>query len=271
MKRILLAGAALLATGLVHAQQKEGRVLYERTIQMQMRFQGMGGEDAERMERLIPRSRTDKLEVLFANNQSLRRTIQDERPEGEVPGGGEGMQIRIVAAGTDDVSYSNFNDGRVIEQREFATKTYIVADSIHKLNWKVTGESKTILGFPCMKATAQRIGQRTMMTMDNGQMNRQLVSDTANIIAWFTSAVPVPVAPEFQGQLPGLVLEIDINNGRTIYKALEVSAKVDAAVVKEPKSGKKVTQEEFNKERDKAMEEMQRNNGGRGRSFRING
>jgi GLPGLI family protein len=263
MKRILLAGSALLATGLAHAQQKEGRVLYERTVQMQMRFQGMGDE----VERMIPRSRTDKFEVLFANNQSLRRAIQDERPEEESPAGGGGIQIRVMGSGVDDISYSNFSEGRITEQREFATKTYIVADSIRKLNWKLTGENKTVLGFPCMKATAQRISQRTMMSMDNGQMKRQLVDDTANITVWFTGSVPVSAGPDFQGQLPGLILEIDINNGRTVYKALEVSPKVDVAAIKEPKSGKKVTQDEFNKERDKAMEEMQRNNGGRGRTI----
>jgi GLPGLI family protein len=266
MKRILFATGALLLTGIVNAQQTSGHVVYERTIQMQMRISGMGDE----AERLIPRTRTDKLEVLFGNNQSLRRTVQDERPEDETAGGG-GMQVRIMVAGTDDISFCNFSDGRITEQREFATKTYIVADSVRKLNWKITGESKTILGYPCQQATTQRITQRTMMTMDNGQMKREQVPDTSNITVWFTGSIPVPAGPEYQGQLPGLILAIDINNGRTVYKAIEVSPKVDMAVLKEPKNGKKVTQDEFNKERDKMMEEMQRNNGGRGRTFRVGG
>ncbi len=266
MKRILFAAGTLLLAGFANAQQTSGRVLYERTIQMQMRISGMGDEG----ERSIPRTRTDKLEVLFGNNQSLRRAVQDERPEDEMAGGG-GMQVRIMVAGADDVSFCNFDDGRVTEQREFATKTYIVADSVRKLNWKLTGETKTILGYQCQQATTQRISQRTMMTMDNGQMKREQVPDTSNITAWFTGTIPVPAGPEYQGQLPGLILAIDINNGRTVYRALEVSPKVDMATIKEPKGGKKVTQDEFAKERDKAMEEMQRNMGGQGRTFRIGG
>lgn len=266
MKKILITGCTFLAVGIIQAQQKEGRVLYERTIQMQMRFPGIGGDEAEH---LLPRSRTDKMEVLFANGQSLRRAIAEETPDDEPAGGG--FQLRTSIDGADDVSYCNFSTGVVTEQREFATKKYLVTDSVRKLSWKLTGESKDVLGYSCQKAVTQRINQRTMMSMDNGQMNRRQVPDTSNITVWFTSSIPVSAGPEYQGQLPALILEIDINNGSVVYKALEVSPKVDIAVIKEPKNGKKVTQNEFNKEREKILEEMQRNMGGRGKMIRIGG
>jgi hypothetical protein len=67
-------------------------------------------------------------------------------------------------------------------------------------------------------------------------------------------------------------MALDVNNGRTVYQAVELSPKVDVAAIKEPKGGKKVTQDEFKVERDKAMEEMQRNNGGGNRRvMRIGG
>ena len=244
-------------------QQKQGKVVYERTVQMQMRMMGMGDD----MEHIMPRQRKDKLEVLFANDKSLRRTVEDETPDENTEGGG--MQIRMSVAGANDISFINFATGLVTEQREFAGKEYIIADSIHKLSWKLTGETTTILNYPCQKAVSQRIGKRTMMSMDNGQMKRQEVADTSNITAWFTLSIPVPAGPEYQGQLPGLILGIDINNGRTVYKAIEVSEKTDLAVIKEPTKGKKLSAEAFAKERDKMMEEMQRNNGGRGQTIRI--
>ncbi len=103
--------------------------------------------------------------------------------------------------------------------------------------------------------------------MVNGEVKREEVPDTSNITAWFTLAIPVAVSPEFQGQLPGLILAIDINNGRTVYKAIEVSPKVDLAILKEPKDGKKITPKEFADERTKLMKDMQRN--GPGRTIRI--
>ncbi|GAA3927838.1 hypothetical protein GCM10022209_21750 [Chitinophaga oryziterrae] len=256
-----------LALMTANGQQKQGKVLYERTTQMQMHIKGMGM--AENEEQLLPRSHKDKLEILFSNNQSLRRAVTDETPEDFMPDEG-GMRIRTGIADANDVTYINFATGQVIVQREFAAKNYIIADSIHKLSWKLTGETSTILGYPCQLAVAQSIGKRYIPIMENGHMKRQEVADTSNIMVWFTLSIPVPAGPEYEGQLPGLILSIDINAGHIVYKAVEVSPQADVAAIKQPSKGKKVTMEEFNKERDKTMAEMQRNNTGRGRMIQIN-
>jgi GLPGLI family protein len=109
-----------------------------------------------------------------------------------------------------------------------------------------------------------------MMNMDNGKMERKEIADTSSVIAWFSTDIPVSTGPaDYQGQLPGLILEMDINNGRIIYKAIELGTKVDVASIKEPKGTKKITPAEFDKERDKMFEEMEKNNGGPGRTIRI--
>lgn len=262
MKKILAIACVALGAASATAQQREGRVVYERTMQMQIRLAGMEGA-----EQMLPRTRTDKIEVLFANNQSLRRVLEDDTPD-ETQFGGGGMQIRVMAAGQDDITYHNFGESRMVEQREFAAKKYLVLDSISKQSWKLTGQTKTILNQNCQQATTQRITTRMMMSMENGAMKREEVPDTMNITAWFAPAIPVPAGPEYQGQLPGLIMAIDINNGRTVYQAVELSPRVEASHIKEPKSGKKVSSEEFRKERDKVMEEMQRNGGGNRRIIR---
>ncbi|HEX2532496.1 MAG TPA: GLPGLI family protein, partial [Chitinophagaceae bacterium] len=94
--------------------------------------------------------------------------------------------------------------------------------------------------------------------------------DTAVVVAWFTTDIPVPAGPDVQGQLPGLILELDLNNGRDVYRAVEVTQKVNTSAIKEPKGGKRLTQAEFEQERDKAMEEMRRNMPA-GRQIRIGG
>jgi GLPGLI family protein len=265
MKKIIFTFCMGLALMTANGQQKQGRVEYKRTTQMQMHIKGMG----ENEEQLLPRSHEDKLEILFDNNQSLRRAVIDEGPEDFTQDEG-GMQIHMVVADANDVTYINFATSQVVAQREFAAKNYIITDSIHKLSWKLTGETSTILGYPCQQAVAQSIGKRTTTTMENGQMKRQEVADTSNIMVWFTLSIPVPAGPEYEGQLPGLILGIDINAGRIVYKAVEVSPQADIAAIKQPSKGKKVTMEEFNKERDKTMAEMERNNTGRGRMIRIN-
>jgi GLPGLI family protein len=179
----------------------------------------------------------------------------------DFPANDNGIQIRF-GGGDDDITWLNFTEGRKVEQKEFATKQYLVTDSIHKLNWKLTGESKNILGYTCQQAITTRPGKRSMIAMENGVMSRKEIPDTSQVVAWFAPAIPVSAGPDLEGQLPGLILEISIN-GNTTFKAVEVSQKVDATAIKEPKKGKKVSAEEFAKERDKVMDDMQRNGGRR--------
>jgi GLPGLI family protein len=239
-----------------YSQSKEGRVIYERTFQLPTRLFGGNPDIAAR----LPKSRTEQYELLFGNNQSLWQFLPDANNEGDPCTFASGGMVLRFAGGSNDISYCNFDKGTRIDQREIADKNYVVTDSIQKLNWKLTGESKTILNYKAFKATAQRVSTTSRMTMENGEMKRETVPDTASIIAWFTSDIPVPAGPGvYQGQLPGLILELDENNGRTVFKAVEVSSKVNVSKIKEPKDGKKLTAAEFDNEREKVLEEMRKN------------
>lgn len=263
MKNIVAISSALLVLTSINAQQKEGKVIYERNTQVQVTFAGMN----EEMQRMIPKTRTDKFELSFGNNQSLWRQAEAENADdGTFTSDNGGMQIRMVVAGSNDVMFNNFETGKRVEKRELFDKTFIVDDSIKSLKWKMTGETKSILGHNCMKAEATQITMRMQMNMDNGKMERKEVADTSVINAWFASDIPVSAGPgEFQGQLPGLILELEAGNGRQTYKALSVTEKTDLASIKEPTGKKRYTAEEFRAEREKMMKEMEKNNGGPGR------
>jgi GLPGLI family protein len=263
MKRIFLAGA-LLITVCVQAQQNEGKVTYQRISQMQARI-NINGED-----QVIPQTRKDNFELNFANSQTVWKQAESEDDNNSFSSEG-GAQIRMIVAGNNDVLFTDLQSGKRTEKREFFDKTFIIDDSVRKMKWKMTGETKTILGKPCMKATTTNISMRAMMTMENGKMERKDVSDTANITAWFTTSVPVSTGPaEYQGQLPGLILEMDINNGRQQFTATSISEKADLSQIKEPTGKKHLTPDEFKTERDKMMKEMQENNHGGNRQIRIN-
>lgn len=257
MRKIFLAATGVLFVSFIHAQQKEGKVIYDRTMQLQIQMH----DDA--MSQMIPKSRTDKFELTFGNNQSLWKHMDEEIDNTEFSGG-NGLQINMVAPGQSDIVFHDFTKGRRVDQREMFDKKFVIEDSIRKLSWKLTGETQTILSHACQKAIAQRTSKRMQMTMENGKMERKEINDTTAIVAWFTSDIPVPAGPEVQGQLPGLILALDMNDGRMVYKAIEISPKADIASVKEPTKGKKVTPEEFTNERNKMLDEMQKNHYGNG-------
>ena len=266
MKKILFSGGALMLFLVAAAQQKQGTVNYDRTAQMKMRINtGQGDEEKQQ-------TRTDKFELSFANNKSLWKQAEKENDDqGGSDGGGGGMQIHMIVAGSDDVLFNDFSAGKSTQLHVVFDKNFIVDDSIHSLKWKMGEETKTILGHNCHKATTTTINTRTMMNINNGVMERKPVQDTAMITAWYADDIPIAAGPaEYQGQLPGLILALDINNGKSVYQATAITEKTDVAAIKEPAGKKHYTPAEFKTERDKMMDEMQKNNGGGNRRIRMN-
>jgi len=264
MRKIFIAGCVLFTAHFVQAQQKEGKVTYERVSKIQIRI---NSDNGEALENMLPKTRTDNFELTFGNNQSLWKQAEKENDDDNIGGGG--MQIRVFTGSSDDALYCNFETGKRTDQREMFEKKFIIDDSVRPLKWKMTGETKTILNHNCMKATASQTNTRMQMNMENGKMERKEVTDTSNIVAWFASDIPVSAGPaEFQGQLPGLILEMDVADGRQTFRATEISAKADLATIKEPTGKKHYTREEFRSEVNKMMEEMQKNNGGN-MQFRV--
>lgn len=231
----------------------KGRIVYE-----QLNKGGKANVTINGVQQTFDRpDRTQKMELLFNSDESLRRMLEsDDRPDTEIgqPGG---ASFRTVSfSGADNIMYHKFSAQKKTEQREMVGKKWLIEDSITKNNWKLTGESKTILGYTCQQATTSAFIKTMRMQLNNGQMERTEVPDTVKVEVWFATAIPVPGGPEYQGQLPGMILEANVRNGQTVYKAVEISPKVKEEEIKEPKSGTKVTQKEFKKQVDEQMKMM---------------
>jgi GLPGLI family protein len=246
------------------AQQNQGKVVYDLNIRLQFSFDGK----STGLEQLLPASRTVKYELLFGNNQSIWK--QQSEPQENLPdAGNEGNVIKLVVAGGDDILYCNLENQEKTEKRMLYDKAFLIEDTITKLKWKLTGETKTILNYVCVKAETTRIRKDYISTMEGGTLGKKEVDDTTKILAWFTSAIPVSAGPsEFQGQLPGLILELDMNNGELLYKAVSFDEKADISAIKAPTGKKKYTQKEFLKEKEKLMDDLN-NRGGNKRVFRM--
>jgi len=259
MEKFIIILAAVFTSIMATAQVKEGKIIYERTQQLQIQ---LSGQD-QAMQSMIPKERKDRFEWIFGNSQSVWKAAEEvDSDGGNMSFSSGGAEIRMIMPGSNDIIFTDFVKQQKVEQRELMTKTFVVADSIRRMNWKLGEESKTILGYTCRKAIARKTQQSFRVTMDNGNMERKEVTDTLNIVAWFTDGIGLSGGPEsYAGQLPGTILEIEVNNGRTHFLAIEFDPKGDMKQIKEPK-GKKITPEEFKVEREKMMQEMQKNNGG---------
>lgn len=203
-------------------QTKEGRIVYEQKIDMHRRIPA---ENAQ-LKAMIPPTRTTKYELLFADNQSLFKAIEEEPDITEQTGGGN-VVIRMNG-GAENEYYRNFSTKKMVDKRELMENSYLVEDSLCTLTWKLEeGETKSILGHTCKKATAKT---------ERG----------TEVIAWYAEDIPVASGPEQFNGLPGLILGLDANKAEIVFTAVSLD-KVDKKKIKAPAQGKKVSHTEFAK------------------------
>lgn len=221
-------------------QQNEGIVSYDQKINMHKRLQD------ESMKAMVPEFRTNKMQLNIRGSESLFKAA--EQPNEEIENNdGNGTNVRMVIRVPQNETYRNYEAQKSVELRELAGQKFLIEDTLRRMPWKLTGETKKIQGYDCMKAT--------MINKANNQP----------IVAWFTEAIPVPSGPAGFGGLPGLILEADVNEGDMVYMMSKIEfKKLAGSDLKTPSSGKKITDAEFTKKRDEFMKEM----GGQG-GFRI--
>ena len=111
-------------------------------------------------------------------------------------------------------------------------ETYI-KDSIPKIEWKITNEKKSINGYKCTKAIAERVVMRYPL----------------KITAWFCDKIPVSDGPfDFQG-LPGFILELSVNEF-SITKFVNLEYKENLSLDIKP---------EQSNEKPKTIKELEKN------------
>jgi GLPGLI family protein len=123
----------------------------------------------------------------------------------------------------------DFDKGTIQEAYEMNGKTYIVEDSLYNMDWKIQNDLKEVAGHICMKAfTADTIKQ-------------------LKITAWFAQDIPLSTGPERFYGLPGLILEVDINDGAMVMTANRIDYKKLSTELDPPKKlkGKKIKQAEY--------------------------
>ncbi len=233
MKQVLFALFAFLAFA-AFGQQSEGVISFDQKVNMHRNLP----PDAADMKAMIPEFRVTKSELLFSATESLYHDLPEE--EEDEPAQGGPMVIRMQRP--EAIFYRNYDAGRKTDYREFFGKNYLIEDTLGAPGWKITGQTKSILGYNCMQATMQDTVRKRQIT------------------AWFADALPLPAGPAGFGQLPGTILELDINNGEMVFTATKVEfRKLKKKEIEVPKKGEKLSDADF----QKMVAEQMKQNGGR--------
>ncbi len=219
------------------AQNQEGQILFDSKMNMHKRIQD------PQVKAMIPEFRVTKFEMFFNPTESSYRSIPDDEAN-DINASGGGGQITMKFNAPQNEIYKNFTSNTYINETEFIGKKYLIVDSLARVPWKLGTETKKVAGYNCMSATYENTERKQSYT------------------AWFTSDIICPSGPLTMGGLPGMILELDMNNGEMVTLATKIEFKAVKSELRQPTKGKKVSQKEFTKVQDEWRKENNMQGGG---------
>jgi GLPGLI family protein len=218
MKKLLLLTLVLATAAYANAQQfiTRGKIEFERKINVHKQFEG-DGEWIQEIKKSIPQYDVTYFDFYFDGNKSVYKPGR-ENPDAR----GSNMGWNQGPA-RENVIHTNYETQSFIGQKQVFETTYLIQDSLRKIEWKYTTDTRKIAGFNCRKATG-------------------IIMDSVYIFAFFTDEIMVTGGPEGFNGLPGMILGIAIPRIHTTWFATKLQlVDVTAKDLAAPTKGKKTT------------------------------
>lgn len=215
------------------------RVEFEKVIYVRQQYKELFSEWYDEFKNMIPEKVVNQYEFLGDTSQSLFR----ETKEAVLPPNSWFEQVADK-----NVVYNNYATNSTITQKPVAEETFLVEDSLLKIRWKLTNDTRAIAGYDCRKA----IG---------------FVDDTLAIFAFYTDELLVQGGPESVHGLPGMILGMGLPRLHATWFATKVEVNgISTASVKPAVKGKKVKRSQMMAQLDAVL----KNWGKYGGAMRLN-
>lgn len=211
MKKLIIILSIISAKTLT-AQNFINKGMIEYTVVVN-NHKAMGdGTWAEMFKDKIPKLSTSYYQLTFNNDKGLYRFNRKENKT-NTPWGNDG--------GEDAVWYSDYEHENFVQQKEIFGNTYLLADSMLHINWKITNDTRDIAGFNCRKAVG-------------------VLFDSVYVFAFYTDEITVSGGPMGLHGLPGMILGITIPRMFSSWVANKIEINgVDYSKIFAPTKGKK--------------------------------
>ena len=237
---------------MVYAQNTSGKITFTETVKMNIDLGGDidvksdGDVNAEQIRNMLSKEQKIKTVLYYSPDATLYMNDKsvEKKESNDIEHSDGNMRMMIKMDVPEDIVYTSLKEDKLIEQRDFMGRKFLVTSDIGKPKWKMTGNQKTILNYPCQEAVLQK--------------------DKDTITAWFTATIPVSSGPQGFSGLPGMILEARQNSQIVLKADGVVAGDENNRLIIKPKEGKKVTKEEFHAIVEKKQKEMMEENGGNG-------
>jgi GLPGLI family protein len=233
MKAIFITFACLLcATNLLWEQHTRfttsGTIEYEKSVNMNALLKRYYGNEMDnpntqaalQIQKTLPQFKVMKSHLVFNKEKTLFTPVAPETMS--IAGVfSSPMANQLNTVFTDLVMHTS------VIQKSVSDADLLIKDTVRKIKWKITDETRDIAGYPCRRANA-------------------LVLDSIYVVAFYTDKIPVSGGPESFGGLSGMILELAIPHENVTWKAVKITdAEVQAATILPPKKGKAMNNKEF--------------------------
>lgn len=184
MKNIILT-VIIIATGLTTYSQKfvsSGKIEYERKVNLHKLYD-YEGTYGDYIKKNAPQFITAYFDLVFREDKSVYKP---------------GREVTDIKAnnwknfpGSDNTVFNDYNNASFTSSKQVFEQLFLIQDSLPKMKWKITGETRKIAGFLCRRAET-------------------IIMDSVYIVAFYTEEILATGGPESFNGLPGMILGVGI-------------------------------------------------------------
>lgn len=218
MKRLILSLTFISMLLTAQAQQlfiTAGKIEFEKKTNLHKQLELDNDEGwREMIKKTIPAVKTTYFDMYFKDAKTIYLPGREVVSSQQIPGWFEGPA-------NDNVVYTDLHEKMFSSQKTVFEDVFNIHDTLRRIKWKMTPETRTIAGFECRKATA-------------------IIMDSIFVVAFYTNQIITPGGPESFTGLPGMILGLALPRLYTTWFATKLEmVDVKEATLVPPKKGRK--------------------------------
>lgn len=209
----------------------KGKIEFEKKVNMHKQLDSEEDEGFRNMvKKMVPPVKTAYFDLYFNGGKTIYTPGREVVVTQKTPEWFDGPAA-------DNIVFTDLDQQNVISQKTVFDNIFNIQDSVRKINWKITPDTRTIAGMECRKATA-------------------IILDTVFVVAFYAEQIVTPGGPESFAGLPGMILGLALPRLYTTWFATKLELiDVKETVLIPPKKGKKITSSNLKTELKPSMKD----------------
>lgn len=234
---VIIFSLAFIQTNAQQIFVPKGKIEFEKRVNLHKDIDAWsdgddGGDWLQTLKKTIPQFEVSYFDLYFdsGSNKTLYKPGRELPRDPKVPDWFRGPA-------TDNIVYADLNMQQTTSLKNVFENSFLIKDSVHKIEWRITNDERVIAGIDCRKA----IGR---------------IMDSVYVIAFYSEQIMVSGGPESFNGLPGMILGVAIPRINTTWFATKLELiEVKPNDITAPQKGKKVTEAELLKQLQGSMKD----------------